>query len=166
MFDNERRVGKVTSDDSWRGKIGSLDDPEFAKFLAEAQIARLACLDDDGWPYVVPCWQEWDGHGWWVIPRERSAWAGFLAQDPRCAVTVDEAGEQRKVVAQCRAEIVERPNVGGRWVAIAERMATRYLGENGPRYLEPTLDKPRWLFYLHPERLRTWQGQEWARRYK
>lgn len=154
------------TDESWRGKVGALDHTEVATFLAEPHLARLACLDAEGWPYVVPCWHEWTGRGWWVIPREKSAWARHLERDPRCGVSIDEAGRQRKVVAQCTAELVERPNVGGRWVAIAERMATRYLGENGPRYLEPTLDKPRWLFHLRSERLQTWQGQDWAARYK
>jgi nitroimidazol reductase NimA-like FMN-containing flavoprotein (pyridoxamine 5'-phosphate oxidase superfamily) len=154
------------SDESWRGTVGPLDGDEIATFLAEPHIARLACLDADGWPYVVPCWQEWDGESFWVVPRAKSAWAKHLARDGRCAITVDEAGAQRKVLAQCRAHLVEEPNVGGRWVEIAERMSTRYLGENGPRYLEPTLDKPRWLFRLEPVKVQTWQGQDWAARYK
>jgi hypothetical protein len=154
------------SSESWRGKVGQLDREELDSFLAEGRIARLACIDEEGWPYVVPCWQEWDGEGFWVIPRKKSAWAGYLRQEPRCAITVDEDGTLRKVIAQCTAKLVEEPNVGGRWVAIAERMSLRYLGENGPKYLEPTLDKPRWLFYLEPHRLWTWQGVDWARRYK
>jgi hypothetical protein len=154
------------SSESWRGKVGQLDREELDSFLAEGRIARLACIDEEGWPYVVPCWQEWDGEGFWVIPRKKSAWAGYLRQEPRCAITVDEDGTLRKVIAQCTAKLVEEPNVGGRWVPIAERMSLRYLGENGPTYLEPTLDKPRWLFYLEPHRLWTWQGVDWARRYK
>ena len=156
----------MTADESWRGKIGRLETGELAQFLSEPHIARLACLDPEGWPYVVPCWQQWEEPGFWVIPRERSAWARHLEQDPRCAITIDEAGSQRKVVAQCTAELIERPNVGGRWVPIAERMSVRYLGDNGPKYLEPTLDKPRWLFYLRPRSVITWQGQDWASRYK
>jgi hypothetical protein len=154
------------SSESWRGKVGQLDREELDSFLAEGRIARLACIDEEGWPYVVPCWQEWDGEGFWVIPRKKSAWAGYLRQEPRCAITVDEDGTLRKVIAQCTAKLVEEPNVGGRWVPIAERMSLRYLGENGPKYLEPTLDKPRWLFYLEPHRRWTWQGVDWARRYK
>lgn len=160
-------AGAVNETEAWRGTVGALDGGEIEEFLAGPRIARLACLDDEGWPYVVPCWQEWDGGGWWVVPRERSAWATYLDREPRCAITVDEDGAgQRKVLAQCMAETVERPNVGGKWVPIATRMATRYLGENGPRYLEPTLDKPRWLFYLRPRKVVTWQGQDWAKRYK
>ena len=146
------------SEESWRGQVGRLNESEMSTFLGEAHLARLACLDDEGWPYVVPCWHEWDGESFWVIPREKSAWARYLANDSRCAISVDEAEGLRKVVAQCTARMVEEPNVGGRWVPIAERMSTRYLGENGPKYLEPTLDKPRWLFRLNPENLQTWLG--------
>jgi nitroimidazol reductase NimA-like FMN-containing flavoprotein (pyridoxamine 5'-phosphate oxidase superfamily) len=157
---------QTQQDESWRGKVGQLAADELAAFLAEPVVARLACLDENGWPYVVPCWQEWDGDSFWVVPRARAAWGAYLAAEPRCAITVDEDGAQRKVVAQCRAHLVEEPNVGGAWVPVAERMSTRYLGENGPKYLEPTLDKPRWLFRLEPVKLQTWQGQDWAGRYK
>jgi nitroimidazol reductase NimA-like FMN-containing flavoprotein (pyridoxamine 5'-phosphate oxidase superfamily) len=154
------------SDESWRGKVGRLDLEEIEEFLALPLIARLACLDGDGWPYVVPCWHEWDDGSFWVVPREKSAWARFLAREPRCAITVDEDGRQRKVVAQCQAHLVEEPNLGGAWVPVAERMSLRYLGENGPKYLQPTMDKRRWLFRLEPVKLQTWQGQDWAGRYK
>ncbi|SHF80503.1 pyridoxamine 5'-phosphate oxidase family protein [Streptoalloteichus hindustanus] len=152
--------------EDWRGKVGPLDDRELAEFLTEPHIARVACLDDDGWPYVVPCWHEWDGNAFWVVPRAGSAWASYLAVEPRCAITVDEEGRQRKVVARCLAALVEEPNVGGRWVSIARRMSTRYLGEHGVSYLWPTLERPRWLFRLDPVSLRTWQGQDWAQRYR
>jgi hypothetical protein len=154
------------TDDAWRGKVGKLASDDVAAFLEEPQIARVACLDGDGWPYVVPCWQEWDGESFWVVPREKAKWGRFLAADSRCAITVDETGAQRKVAAQCTAHLVEEPNLGGQWVEIANRMSTRYLGENGPKYLEPTLDKPRWLFRLEPKSFQTWQGVDWAARYK
>ena len=46
------------TDESWRGKVGRLQSDEIEAFLAEPQIARLACLDEEGWPYLVPCWHE------------------------------------------------------------------------------------------------------------
>jgi hypothetical protein len=45
-------------------------------------------------------------------------------------------------------------------------MSLRYLGENGPKYLAPTLNEPRWLFFVKPTKLSSWQGTDWARRYK
>lgn len=151
--------------DDWRGEVGALERQELDEFLREGHLMRLACVDEGGWPYVIPCWHEWDGGAWWVIPRRRSTWARYLEREPRCAVTVDEDARQRRVVAQCLAELVERPNINGRWVPIAERMALRYLGEHGRSYLVPTLDKPRWLFRLRPVSLKTWQGVGWAPRY-
>ncbi|MFI0355697.1 pyridoxamine 5'-phosphate oxidase family protein [Actinomadura sp. 9N407] len=160
-----RETGQSAGED-WRGKVGRLAGDEVTAFLGEDHIARLACLDDNGWPYVVPCWHEWDGSSFWVVPRSRAAWARYLAAEPRCAITIDEAGTQRKVVAQARAVLVEEPCLNGKWLPIAERMSLRYLGEHGPEYLAPTLDKPRWLFRLDPVNITTWQGNDWAERYK
>ncbi len=154
------------TDESWRGKVGVLDVDAMQAFLDEPQIARLACLDLEGWPYAVPCWQEWRDGAFWLVAREKSAWAKYLQNDGRCAITVDEGGAQRKVVGQFQAVIVEEPNIGGAWVEVAERMSTRYLGVNGPTYLAPTLDKPRWLIRLDPVKVQTWQGNDWAGRYK
>ena len=154
------------SADRWRGNVGPMQSEEVNEFLQEPNFARLATVDGDGWPYVVPVWHEWFDRRFWLVGRRRSAWAGFLVAEPRCAVTVDEAGGQRKVIAQCRAQVVEEPNVGGRWVEIARRMSVRYLGEHGPDYLQPTLGWSRWLFALDPVQVWSWQGNDWARRYK
>ena len=54
----------------------------------------------------------------------------------------------------------------GRWVTIAEEMSLRYLGPNGPRYLEPTLTEPRWLFFIEPIETKSWQGVDWPAQYK
>lgn len=152
--------------EEWRGPIGGLTREQVAEFLAPGRVCRLACLDERGWPYVVPCWYEWDGEALWIIPRERSAWARFIQRDPRVAFTIDEeTAPYRKFLGQGQAEVVETPNVGGKWVPIAERMSRRYLGEHGPDYLVPTLDKPRWLLRIVPTRVQTWSGVAWHPRY-
>jgi nitroimidazol reductase NimA-like FMN-containing flavoprotein (pyridoxamine 5'-phosphate oxidase superfamily) len=149
----------------WRGKVGRMSAEETEAFLARGRIMRLACLDPDGWPYVVPCWHEWREGAFWVVPRQRSLWAEHLKRDPRAAFVVDDPDSLEKVWGRGRAELVEEPNVGGRWVEVATRMAERYLGPNGPDYLVPTLRQPRWLFRIEPVEFRTWQGVGWARRY-
>lgn len=154
--------------DDWRGKIGWMDRQEMEDLFATGTVARLAVLDEAGWPYVVPIWFEWDAEEsvFWVIPRQKSAWARHMARDPRVALTIDTPEPPyRKVAAQGIATLVEEPNVGGRWVEIARRMSTRYLGPHGPDYLVPTLDKPRWLFKIEPKRLISWQGVDWHPRY-
>lgn len=152
----------------WRGKIGELSQDELDAFLSRGVLCRLAVLNEQGWPYVQPVWFAWDPveRVFWIVARKKSVWAGHMQRDGRVALTIDEEEPPyRKVSVQGQAELIEEPNVGGRWVEIAKSMATRYLGPNGPAYIEPTLDKPRWLFKIVPVEMKTWQGVAWAKRY-
>ena len=155
--------------EEWRGKVGLMDHDEVDTFLAEGILARLAVLDDKGWPYIQPVWFHWDTdlQAFWIVAREKSIWAKYLKNDGRAALSIDgNTKPYKKVSVQGMAEIVEEPNVGGQWVEIAKLMATRYLGENGPDYIVPTLDKPRWLIKIVPTSMTTWQGVDWHPRYK
>lgn len=157
----------VPAGEEWRGKVGKLTQEELDAFLVEGHVARLGCLDENGWPYVVPTWYQWADGGFYIIPRARSKWAKFMADDDRVSISIDSnAAPYVKVQSQGRAELLEEPNVGGRWVEIATEMSLRYLGENGPKYLVPTLNEPRWLFFVKPTNLSSWQGTDWAKRYK
>lgn len=140
---------------------------EIDTFLAGPWNARVGCLTESGAPYVVPAWYEWDGQVFWLVPRARAAWARYLQRDGRVSLCIDqEEAPHRRILVAGRAEIVEPPNVKGRWVSIAERMALRYLGPvNGPRYLVPTLDRPRWLIRVRPEKMTSWAGGDWHPRY-
>jgi nitroimidazol reductase NimA-like FMN-containing flavoprotein (pyridoxamine 5'-phosphate oxidase superfamily) len=166
----ETTTGTPTAnEESWRGKVGLMSDEERDEFLAGNTLARLAVMDDNDWPYVQPVWYQWDPEQgvFWVIARKKSAWAGYMQRHPKVAMTIDESEKPyKKVFVQGTAEVVEEPNVGGRWVEIARQMSYRYLGEHGPDYLVPTLDKPRWLFKITPALLNTWQGVDWHPKYK
>ena len=70
-----------------------------------------------------------------------------------------------KVLCEGVAELVEESVVDGKWVGIGEKMAVRYLGPDGPKYLVPTLNQPRWLFRLRPTKLSSWQGVGGAKSY-
>jgi hypothetical protein len=151
--------------DTWRGKVRPMTAEEVEEFLSLGINMYLACLTPDGSPYVTVCWHEWQDGYFWVIPRQRSRWADYLAHDPRVSLVVEQPKTLAKVRCRGQAELVERPNIGGQWVPIATRMSYRYLGDNGPKYLEPTLRQPRWLFRIKPDAFETWQGVGWARRY-
>ena len=157
----------ASGNEEWRGKIGKLSAEEMAEFLAGNPFCRLGCLDEEGWPYVVPCWFDYSDGGFYIIPRSRSAWARYIQRDPRVFLCIDDMTiYNRRVLVKGEATIVEEPNLGGRWVEIARRMSLRYLGEHGPNYLEPTLVEPRWLLFVRPLKTTTWQGVDWAKRYK
>ena len=157
---------ETTADESWRGDIGKIDGEALDRFLGGNLICRLGCLKEDGAPYVVPCWFEWTGREFYIIPRKRSVWARYIQRDGRVCLSIDEdASPYRKVMVEGHGQIVEEPNVGGHWVEIARRMSLRYLGEHGPDYLEPTLNQPRWLIRVAPTKVTTWQGVAWHPRY-
>ena len=153
------------TDEGWRGKVRAMTAEEVEAFLSLGINMYLACLTPDGSPYVTVCWHEWQDGYFWIIPRQRSRWAEYLESDPRVSLVVEQPNTLAKVRCRGQAELVERPNIGGQWVPIATRMSVRYLGENGPTYLESTMKQPRWLFRIKPERFETWQGVGWARRY-
>ncbi|MEA2529823.1 MAG: hypothetical protein QOG89_1467, partial [Thermomicrobiales bacterium] len=87
----------------WRGKIGLMDQREMDEFLAGNNLARLAVLDERGWPYVQPVWYQWEpGEGvFWIVARKKSAWAAYMQRDGRVALTIDgETRPYRKVALQ------------------------------------------------------------------
>lgn len=134
----------------WRGRVGGMTEGQRDAFLELGVNMYLACLKPDGRPYVTVCWHEWRDGSFWVVPRQRSRWAEYLVQSPAVSFVIEQPQTLGKVVGEGEAELVERPNVGGAWVAVAERMSKRYLGKNGPEYLQSTIHQPRWLFRIPP----------------
>jgi len=145
--------------------MARMSDEELAEFLRGPVICRLGCVDEDGWPYVVPVWMQYADGGFYLVPRERSRWAQYLQRDGRCSLCMDVFKEHRRALVQGRATVIERPNVGGKWVPILKEMAERYWGERGLRYWERTLEEPRWLLFVEPVEITSWYGT-WAQRYR
>ena len=71
----------MSDDSGWRGKIGGMSVREMDEFLAGNTLCRMGCLDNDGWPYVVPVWYEHGDSGFYIIPRERSLWARYIQNE-------------------------------------------------------------------------------------
>lgn len=160
---------------SFRGDLGGLTADEMEQFLAGNSVARLATLKPDGSPYVMPVWYHWDGEALYFVGRQRALWCQYIKADGRVSVVIDaphsdpdksgQSMEIPKVYMEGTATVEEEPNIGGRWVQIAEQMSYRYLGPNGPTYLVSTLQQPRWLIKMVPTDIKTWKGVGWARRY-
>lgn len=144
----------------------AMSDAERETFLAQPVVGRLGCLDEDGYPYVIPVWFAYADGGFYLVPRARSEWARYLERDGRVSLCIDAAEPPyRRVIVRGRAEVIETPNVGGRWVAFGTQMARNYRGEEGIAYIERTREEPRWLFFVRPERMASSTGG-WATRYK
>src|SRR5512135_1697192 len=94
----------------WMGKNSGLSRQEVADFLSGPVVARVATIDEEGYPYITPVWQEWDGEALWIVPRERSAWVRHIKTNPRIAVScAQDTGTYKRVLFRGKAEIVFGP---------------------------------------------------------
>ncbi|PJF39712.1 MAG: hypothetical protein D6737_10030 [Chloroflexi bacterium] len=151
----------------WMGKMRSLNADEIKEFLDGPIVARIGTVDENGNPYITPVWQEWDGEALWFIPRARTTMVNHLKIHPQISVSCAlDSSPYTRLQILGKAEIVRGPALmEGEWLAMARRMATRYLGERGPEYLEDSTDRPRYWVKVTPDKIISWEGVEWARKY-
>lgn len=155
-----------------------LTDAELAAFLDEpGHLLRLATVDADGMPRLVPVWFVHDDGRVLFTPRADSVFLANLRRDDRIALSVDEDRlPYRKLSVQGHARIAHEPGEDDRWRDVYRAIATRYLDPEGAdRYLGATRDQPRALVAvpLAGARVSTWrmpvEGEAgtgiWARRY-
>jgi PPOX class probable F420-dependent enzyme len=147
---------------------GPLSPEELDALLREPIVARLGTIDADGYPIIVPIWTEWDGAAIWLVVRSKADYAANLRQRPKVSLSVvrGDAADTRALILG-RAEIVEGPGpLSGRLEAVARRMARRYEGEAGDRYIDESLSWPRLLVRVVPQRIVSWGHPGWHRRYR
>ena len=148
---------------------GSMSPEEVTSFLRGPVIARLATVQPGGAPYIAPVWQQWDGELMYVVGRAGSRFVDHIRREPRVAVSCadDVNPEHARVLIQGLAEVIEGPApMTGRMLQIADEMALRYMGPDGPGYVQRTVDRPRCLIAITPESIISWAGGEWHPRYR
>ncbi|HEX7472834.1 MAG TPA: pyridoxamine 5'-phosphate oxidase family protein [Candidatus Limnocylindrales bacterium] len=147
---------------------GGLSPEALDALLREPIVARLATIDDEGYPYIVPVWTEWDGTAMWLVARARSAYAAHLTARPKVALSIVRADvADTRVLILGRAEIVAGPGpLEGEMEAVARRMAGRYEGADGDRYIEESLAWPRVLVRIAPDRIQSWGDPGWHPKYR
>lgn len=154
----------------WMGSNRGLTPDELTEFLAGPVVARIATIDESGFPYITPVWQEWDGTAMYLVPREKTVFVRHIRVNPKVAIScAHDSGTYTRMLLRGTAEIVFGPApMEGLCLEVAQRMSVRYLGPRGPEYLVPTQDRPRYLVRVTPDadkKLITWDGVEWADKY-
>ena len=152
--------------ESKKGKLSSKSSKEIDEFLALPIIARIATVKPDGSPHVAPAWQQWDGEAMWVIPRSKSSWYVNLSRDPRvCISCADDINpEHARVTIEGIAEVVAGPvPLVSPVKEIADEMAIRYMGPDGPSYAAKTAHRLRYLVKITPTKITSWRGERHKR---
>ncbi len=143
-------------------QMTAMDEAQIAAVLAAPWMARLACVDRDGAPHVIPVWHEWDRkqRTFHILAWRGSRWAHYLLDNPQVSLTVDEPWPPlRRVSARgvaaplyCRSEDgSDEPHLG----RLLARLSRRYLGRNVAETLAPQVERS---FIITPHTLRGWQG--------
>ena len=148
---------------------GALPWPEIDRLLRRPLLARLATVDPDGYPAIVPVWIDWDGDVAWLVVRAGARFVEDIRRDPRVGLSVvaDDDPDLR-VQLRGRATIVEGPGpLEGTMLEVARAIADRYEGPaDGLAYIEESRDWPRCLVRIDPVHLVAWGSPDWHDRYK
>src|SRR6476646_6085559 len=111
-----------------------LSQQEIEDFLARPLTCRLGCLDEDGYPYVVPCLYLYADGGFYLAARSRAAWGHHLARDGRCSLAIDVGYQEPRVQVRGLAERLNGPRAyRAPWdddpmYRLSVRVMTRYSG--------------------------------------
>ena len=113
-------------------------------FLQErGHLARIATLQADGSPSVVPVWFVYEDGKIIITPRKYSAFWTNIQKDARVAITIDEeSGVYRKVLVEGKAEILYPLGHDDEWRDIYRRITQRYVDRNLRRLLSDRDPRP------------------------
>ena len=119
-------VGAVAA--GWAADPDALDE-----FLAEPNLCRLATLDPDGDPHVVPTWFWWDGASILIGARADDHKVANVRRTGRAAVEVDgDLRRKRGILARGRARIIDGEEGRAEYVRISAEQVRRYRPERPP----------------------------------
>ena len=120
----------------------SMTAAERDAFLSQERVLRLATVDDDGWPAVVPVWFVWHDEAFWVWNLTRAKRTARMEAGTRAAFVVDggeEYVELRGISGRLEYRFVPDDEVP---LEVRRGFSRKYFGTDHP--LEPA-DHHRWL---------------------
>jgi hypothetical protein len=130
----------------------AMEPEELDDFLAGERVLRLATLDEDGWPAVVPVWYVWHDGAFWVWNLTRARRTVQLERGTRCGFVVDAGDdyvELRGASGRCTGARVPDDEVP---LEVRVGFSRRYLGSEQP--LEPAHHHA-WFRFV-PDRVASW----------
>ena len=98
-----------------------------AEFLEEPNLCRVATIDDEGRPHVVPAWFWWDGHSFWVGAQARDRKVANLRVRGMAGIEVDaDLRRKRGVFATGTARVIDGDEGRSEYIRITAEQVRRY----------------------------------------
>ena len=138
---------------------------EIDRALSRAVLGRIATAGADMQPHVVPIWFWWDGESMYIETGPGFRKARNLAENPRCAVIVDETQGGLRfwgIFMTGKVELITEP---ADWVRdIVRRIYLRYLGTEGILASTPQkmINSEHVIIKFTPSRFITWDDTRTA----
>jgi PPOX class probable F420-dependent enzyme len=109
------------------------DPNALADFLAEPNLCRVATIDPDGGPHVVPAWYHWDGERFLIGSQADDHKVRNLRRDPRASVEIDsDLRRKRGILARGRAMLIDGPAGRAEYERISAAQIRRYQPDRPP----------------------------------
>jgi hypothetical protein len=113
----------------------TMDPAARRAFLTEQRVLRLATVDDEAWPVVVPLWfaHHDDEHGeLWIWNLNRARRTRRLEAGGRCAVTVDAGHGYDELHGLSARAVPTRVDDDAVPLAVRAAYARKYFGSDEP----------------------------------
>jgi PPOX class probable F420-dependent enzyme len=129
------------------------------EFLAEPNLCRVATMDPDGEPHVVPAWFWWDGRSFHVGAQAGDRKVANVRRTGRAAIEVDgDIRRKRGVLARGGAWVVDGEDGRREYLRITTEQVRRYQPDRPPRETAERYARSGRpvVIVVTPERLLSW----------
>jgi nitroimidazol reductase NimA-like FMN-containing flavoprotein (pyridoxamine 5'-phosphate oxidase superfamily) len=130
-----------------------------AEFLREPNLGRVATVDDDGLPHVVPAWQHWDGTSFWIGAQATDHKVANIRRTGRAGIEVDaDIRRRRGIFATGLARVLDGAEGKREYIRITTEQVARYQPGKPPIETAKTYaEKGRpVVIRIDPDRLISW----------
>lgn len=112
----------------WPADADALDD-----FLAEPNLCRVATVDRDGEPHVVPAWYWWDGARFWIGAQATDRKVANVRRTGRAAIEVDsDIRRRRGILARGPARLIGGEEGRAEYLHVTAEQVRRYQPDRPP----------------------------------
>ena len=103
------------------------DPAALKEFLGEPNLGRVATIDGDGMPHVVPAWVWWDGESFWVGSQAGDHKVANIRRTGKAGIEVDaDIRRKRGLYATGRASIIDGAEGRREYIRITAEQIPRY----------------------------------------
>ncbi len=138
----------------WAAEREALDE-----FLGEPNLCRIATIDPDGEPHVVPAWYWWDGASVHVGAQEADRKVANVRRTGRAAVEIDgDIRRKRGILVRGRAWVIDGEDGWREYVRITTEQVRRYQPDRPPHETAERYAKSGRpvVIVVTPERIISW----------